>query len=92
MFFTQGLDLLACVDTDESRLKPYLHLGTKLHFEFYEEAKAGASGEPSSTTARGSAPGGLRVIDLEALDKYPEDEQEIFRQLISRYSVPIQQR
>lgn len=62
-----------------------LALGTHLHFEFYEEVPPGAPGALPGA-------GGLRVIDLPRLDRYPDGEQAILAQLCQRFGVPAQLR
>jgi hypothetical protein len=57
-----------------------LHLGTSLHFEYYEEAKQEAGDE--------LAPGRQRSIKVPALDKYGEDERAVLKQLVKRFNVP----
>jgi len=58
-------------------LRQGLSLATRLHFDFYSEAKQD-NGEVS----------GLRTIDIQRLDKRQANEYELFSQLVSEYQVP----
>ncbi|KAK9830284.1 hypothetical protein WJX72_010812 [[Myrmecia] bisecta] len=81
----EGLELVACTQTNECAIQQGLPLATSLHFEFYEEGKDDAA-------AAGSRAGGQKVISLQGVDKYPESEQEILRQLVKRCNVPVRLR
>ena len=50
--------------------------GSRLHYEFYEEGEGSEMG------------GGVRVIDLKRVDRYPESEHEILFQLVKQFNVP----
>lgn len=54
-----------------------MSLATRLHFDFYSEAKRD-NGEVS----------GLKTIDILRLDKRQANEYELFSQLVSEYQVP----
>ena len=50
--------------------------GSRLHYEFYEEQEGS------------EVVGGVRVIDLKRVDRYPEAEHEILFQLVKQFNVP----
>ena len=50
--------------------------GSRLHYEFYEEQEGS------------EMVGGVRVIDLKRVDRYPESEHEILFQLVKQFNVP----
>lgn len=54
-----------------------LSLATRLHFDFYSEAKQD-NGEVS----------GLKTIDIQRLDKHQANEYELLSQLVSEHQVP----
>lgn len=60
-----------------------LSLGTTLNFQFYADAS-----DAGKAPADGSEPSGLRVINLQHLDRYQESEHDILRQLVQRFAVP----
>ncbi|KAL0033594.1 hypothetical protein WJX79_006288 [Trebouxia sp. C0005] len=73
----QGLGLVECAHEDESAVNEGLSLATRLHFDFYSEAKQD-NGEVS----------GLKTIDIQRLDKRQANEYELLSQLVSEYQVP----
>ena len=50
--------------------------GSRLHYEFYEEQEGS------------EMVGGVRVIDLKRVDRYPESEHDILFQLTKQFNVP----
>ncbi|KAI7840916.1 hypothetical protein COHA_005348 [Chlorella ohadii] len=73
-------DLLSCA-TDA----PLNNAPTSLHFQFYAKPAEGTAG------AAGTA-GGLRVIDLPAVDRLPESDHELLERLVREHGVPPDQR